>query len=174
MPHKGFKHSEESKQKMRATQLKRFESPEARAQLSQSLLGHWSSLKGKKQPPEQKQKRLESVAAFYRDNPGRHPGPQNEEQRKKVSEGVVRYYQNNPAACQQRRTEQLTPDGICDLCGSSCKTHKDHDHVSGEQRGNLCRHCNTGLGHFKDDVNLLRRALEYLAFHRRNGIPAVA
>lgn len=39
---------------------------------------------------------------------------------------------------------------------------QDHCHESGQLRGFLCLHCNTGLGHFKDDPRLLRRAARYL------------
>ena len=40
--------------------------------------------------------------------------------------------------------------------------HVDHCHRSGRVRGLLCFHCNTGLGHFKDNVRLLKSAIVYL------------
>lgn len=38
----------------------------------------------------------------------------------------------------------------------------DHDHETEEFRGFLCDRCNLGLGKFNDDVELLKRALQYL------------
>lgn len=38
----------------------------------------------------------------------------------------------------------------------------DHDHKTGRIRGLLCSHCNTGLGHFLDNVNSLERAIVYI------------
>lgn len=54
--------------------------------------------------------------------------------------------------------------GRCAICQQTPKDRLcvDHDHDTGEMRGLLCRHCNSGLGHFKDDPSLLRVALNYL------------
>jgi hypothetical protein len=55
--------------------------------------------------------------------------------------------------------------GVCAICGGGPgdrRWHPDHDHGSGQLRGMLCAHCNIGLGHFRDDLALLRRAVAYL------------
>ena len=52
----------------------------------------------------------------------------------------------------------LTP---CDVCGDEA-TVIDHCHAGGHVRGGLCRLCNVGLGHFRDDPALLRKAADYL------------
>ena len=56
-------------------------------------------------------------------------------------------------------------DGRCLICASepgSIALAVDHDHETGRVRGLLCRSCNQGLGHFRDDPGLLRRAAIYL------------
>jgi len=61
--------------------------------------------------------------------------------------------------------------GACAICytaspathaGKGAAWHIDHDHVTGVVRGILCHHCNTALGGFKDDVDSLQRAIDYL------------
>jgi hypothetical protein len=58
--------------------------------------------------------------------------------------------------------------GACAICGATEADrnrpllHVDHDHETGNVRGLLCTPCNAGIGHFRDDPALLRRAIRYL------------
>lgn len=56
--------------------------------------------------------------------------------------------------------------GGCAICKQSCLTGRrlavDHNHETNEIRGLLCNSCNAGIGHFKEDENLLLNAIEYL------------
>lgn len=55
-------------------------------------------------------------------------------------------------------------NGVCAICGEKVDTLViDHDHRSGKIRGLLCNSCNWGLGHFKDSVEILRNAIDYLS-----------
>ena len=58
-------------------------------------------------------------------------------------------------------------NGVCAICKSKETGHKkrlsvDHCHETGEIRGLLCNSCNVGLGRFKDSIDLLTKAIEYL------------
>jgi hypothetical protein len=60
-------------------------------------------------------------------------------------------------------------DGKCALCGRPPTARGlfiDHDHKTGRVRKLLCQYCNMGLGHFKEDVALLQKAIEYILCHR--------
>lgn len=56
--------------------------------------------------------------------------------------------------------------GVCLICKNKCEIHGhlsvDHNHFTGAVRGLLCSHCNKGLGCFKDNINLLLKAADYL------------
>jgi hypothetical protein len=52
--------------------------------------------------------------------------------------------------------------GICLICGRPDPEHVDHDHDTGEVRGILCFNCNGGLGQFRDSIDALLAAAEYL------------
>lgn len=57
--------------------------------------------------------------------------------------------------------------GVCAICKSDGKSHKkglvvDHDHKTGVYRGILCAFCNTALSYFKDNPDILTKAINYL------------
>ena len=65
-------------------------------------------------------------------------------------------------------------NGLCAICerpetsmrnGRVKALAVDHDHETGKVRELLCWHCNSGLGKFKDDSKVLRKAAEYLEKH---------
>ena len=58
--------------------------------------------------------------------------------------------------------------GRCALGHSAKLLHVDHDHVSGAVRGLLCYNCNNGLGRFKDDIQTLQKAINYLKKHGKH------
>jgi hypothetical protein len=60
-----------------------------------------------------------------------------------------------------------TQNGCCKICGKHRDTFKrtlavDHNHTTGKIRGLLCTDCNQGLGFFKDNIEILTEAINYL------------
>jgi Recombination endonuclease VII len=64
-------------------------------------------------------------------------------------------------------------NGVCKICSGKersvdPKTKKfrrlavDHCHVTGKVRALLCSDCNSGIGRFKDSIELLEKAISYL------------
>jgi len=61
-------------------------------------------------------------------------------------------------------------DGVCAICGEPPggrwkKLHVDHDHETGRVRALLCVSCNRALGWFRDNPEILRKAIVYLEEH---------
>ena len=76
---------------------------------------------------------------------------------------------------------EVNQNGVCAICQTkpeindrwSSLTHNlrvDHDHTTGKVRALLCLNCNTALGHFRDDVRLLQKAVLYLECHEASPI----
>ncbi len=65
----------------------------------------------------------------------------------------------------------LSHDGFCDLCnkpgdGRWKELSIDHCHTTRQFRGMLCTECNTGIGKFKDNPELLRKAADYVEHYQ--------
>lgn len=63
---------------------------------------------------------------------------------------------------QQHRVVDARQLGSCIICGAIENIVVDHDHRTGRVRGALCQSCNMGLGHFKDNPELLELAAMYV------------
>lgn len=78
---------------------------------------------------------------------------------------------------EQYAEKLATQDGVCALCkkaeqftsgGQPRPLCIDHDHESGVVRDLLCGACNSALGYFNDDPDLMRAAAEYIERHKAN------
>lgn len=61
--------------------------------------------------------------------------------------------------------------GLCALCILPMKKMcVDHCHDTGKVRGLLCGSCNTGLGMFKDNTEVMKRGIAYVKSCGRSGV----
>lgn len=115
---------------------------------------------------QNREREIARVVAWRRANPERYA----ERQRKYREDGRRDY-----RAEHLRKTFGLTQadyDALLAAQGGGCaicrrkpekiSLHVDHDHQTGEVRSLLCFRCNGGAGQFKEDVDLLARAIDYL------------
>ena len=61
----------------------------------------------------------------------------------------------------------LKAGNCCEICKTTIPKHLkgfvvDHCHVTGFARGILCALCNTALGGFRDDLQIIKAAIDYL------------
>ena len=61
----------------------------------------------------------------------------------------------------------IEQNGCCAICGRHQKEFKrrfaiDHCHSTNKNRGLLCVHCNTAIGNFNDDIDVMASAISYL------------
>lgn len=68
-----------------------------------------------------------------------------------------------------RYNEMLAGQGnACAICREPATRtlHVDHCHATGRVRALLCAKCNAGLGCYRDDTELMKKAIAYLEAHR--------
>jgi hypothetical protein len=105
--------------------------------------------------------------ARYWSNPGHYRAQQRARGRKGAyqKENNRRRFVQLGVTPEQYAQMQTLP---CAICGASAdsqrygKLHLDHDHKTGKVRGMLCGKCNTAIGQFQDDPDLLLHAITYL------------
>jgi hypothetical protein len=58
---------------------------------------------------------------------------------------------------------------VCAICGKpnpsnyiQKRLYVDHDHKTGKVRGLLCCYCNWMLGHLREDIEVAKKAIEYI------------
>jgi len=77
--------------------------------------------------------------------------------------------QNYGITSEQYQALLTTQNGKCEMCGSSGWPGRrsplsiDHNHTTGQIRGLLCHHCNSLLGHSRENPVILQGAINYLA-----------
>jgi hypothetical protein len=95
---------------------------------------------------------------------------------------VLRNFGLSSDKYQQIMEEQ---NNLCAICrkpetrrdkrtGHIMRLSVDHDHRNGVVRGLLCGACNAALGHFDDDCDRLRSAINYILDYRRRGVLKIA
>lgn len=66
----------------------------------------------------------------------------------------------------------INQNNKCAICKNECSHNKklsvDHNHRNNQIRGLLCASCNLALGGFKDDIKILKSAMEYLEYWKQN------
>lgn len=66
----------------------------------------------------------------------------------------------------------IAQNNLCMICGEEevgIRLAVDHDHETEQLRDLLCRKCNSGLGQFRDNINLLHNAAAYLERWKNKG-----
>ena len=76
---------------------------------------------------------------------------------------------------EKKRMNEIKPEKffICPICKKSSIPNVtahlviDHDHDTGNAREWICDSCNTGLGRFKDNIELMQETIKYLKKHNK-------
>ena len=102
------------------------------------------------------QRNRNTIAAKSRDNYHKHPEVW-KNRRLKTQYGIT---------LEQFNQMFISQNGACAICNNSFEddmdTHVDHNHRTGQVRQLLCKRCNSGIGHFRENITLFDKAKEYL------------
>jgi hypothetical protein len=124
--------------------------------------------------PELIQAARDRTKRWQQDNPDRYA----EQQRRKIESGAYaralrKHFLKKKYGLTVEEYDRMLADqgGVCYLCGrpprQNSSLHVDHCHDTGKVRRLLCFSCNAGIGHLQHDPELLTRAAQYVAAHRR-------
>lgn len=95
----------------------------------------------------------------------------------KVEAQKWKYYLRYKFGIEPKQYLQMVENqqGKCAICGyiapeNAVRTDKlyvDHNHTNGKVRGLLCMNCNSALGHFNEDLTILKKAVNYMENYER-------
>ena len=115
---------------------------------------------------ENKEKRLKQISEYGKSQ------PKEWHQAKGRKYHLKKRYNITP---QEYETKLASQDYKCALCGKDALDNKrggkldplhiDHCHITNKLRDLLCHQCNSGLGQFKDNIETLQKAIDYLRKH---------
>ncbi len=57
---------------------------------------------------------------------------------------------------------KLQQEFCCKICNKKTDLVVDHNHRTGDVRSLICNNCNLGLGMFQDNIDLIKKAIQYL------------
>lgn len=60
------------------------------------------------------------------------------------------------------KEKQNNKCAICNKSPTKQRLHLDHCHKTLKIRGLLCNNCNRGIGHLKEDIDILKKAIQYI------------
>lgn len=105
----------------------------------------------------------------YEDKKQRHPSKPKKEKVAETPRDYQRLFYRGVSAIAFKAIFD-SQNGLCGICEKSMDflakdTCLDHDHATGLVRGILCGRCNLGIGHLKDNTEVLHRAISYLEKH---------
>lgn len=78
-------------------------------------------------------------------------------------DNLKRRYGITPEKLQEMKYSQNNKCKICEKQNELCV---DHCHVNGKIRGLLCNNCNAALGMMKENIKIIKNAINYL---KKNG-----
>ena len=93
-------------------------------------------------------------------------------QQKTARENSKNKYIGKKSKLRLKRKYGLTPESLegikkyqnyqCAICGKEKKLNIDHCHKENKVRGLLCTNCNILIGHAKENIEILKLAIDYL------------
>lgn len=128
-----------------------YRSPETRRMLSENAKRQWAEGRG--------------VATFGGKRFDRTGTTHTPETRRKMSKSASARWDSDEERERMSAAYKLfwnTPTGSCPICGREAALVRDHDHITGKERGYICGRCNTAIGFLGDNIEGVLRALAYL------------
>lgn len=98
---------------------------------------------------------------------GPRPGWKYKDPRIRRRNTKARYVQKTFGITIEEYERIMSTYSSCEICGGDNKLSLDHRHDTSLIRGVLCRNCNLAIGLFEDDIDRLKKAIEYLLKYQK-------